>query len=64
MGRKPSIEYIDMPASVRNQYQYFTRADMSKLRKAGYTKPTMSLEDAIRDCVQNYLQEGKYLAGA
>ncbi|MHC4560816.1 MAG: ADP-glyceromanno-heptose 6-epimerase [Planctomycetota bacterium] len=63
MGRKPNIEYIDMPTSIRNQYQYFTQADIAKLRKAGYDKQTTPLEDAIKDYVQNYLQEGKYLTG-
>jgi ADP-L-glycero-D-manno-heptose 6-epimerase len=62
MGRKPNIEYIDMPNSIRNQYQYFTRADISKLRNAGYDKQITPLEDAIKDYVQNYLQEDRYLA--
>jgi len=61
-GKKPSIEYIDMPESIRNQYQYFTQAEMTKLRKTGYSKQATSLEDAIKDYVQNYLQENKYLA--
>ncbi len=56
MGKLPKIEYIDMPDSIRNQYQYFTEADISKLRRAGYDKEPMSLEDAIVDYVQNYLQ--------
>jgi len=55
------IEYIDMPESIRNQYQYFTQADMTKLRKAGYNKQTASLEDAIKDYVQNYLIKEEYL---
>jgi ADP-L-glycero-D-manno-heptose 6-epimerase len=63
MGRKPKIEYIDMPDSIRNQYQYFTEADISKLRQAGYKKKTTSLEDAIKDYVQNYLQKDEYLTG-
>ena len=63
MGKKPTIEYVDMPHSIRNQYQYFTKADMSKLRNAGCEKQTISLEDAIRDYVQNYLQEDAYLTG-
>ncbi|MHC4299547.1 MAG: ADP-glyceromanno-heptose 6-epimerase [Planctomycetota bacterium] len=63
MGKKPTIEYVDMPHRIRNQYQYFTRADMSKLRNADYKKHTTSLEDAIRDYVQNYLQEDAYLTG-
>jgi len=61
MGKTPKIEYIEMPASIRNQYQYFTQADISKLRKAGYDKQTTSLEDAIKDYVQNYMQKGEYL---
>ncbi len=63
IGCKPNIEYIDMPVSIRNQYQYFTQADISKLRRAGYGRQTMSLEDAIRDYVQNYLKQGSYLTG-
>ena len=63
MGRKPNIEYIEMPASIRNQYQYFTQADLSKLRRAGYSKQTTPLEDAIRDYTQNYLEKDLYLTG-
>lgn len=60
-GKKPNIEYVDMPESIRNQYQYFTQAEMTKLRTAGYKKQTTSLEDAIKDYVQNYLAKGIYL---
>ena len=63
MDKEPNIEYIEMPDSVRNQYQYFTQADITKLRNAGYNKEVTSLEDAIKDYVQNYLQKGGYLAG-
>jgi ADP-L-glycero-D-manno-heptose 6-epimerase len=63
MGKKPNIEYIEMPTSIRNQYQYFTQADLSKLRKAGYSKPITTLEDAIKDYIQNYLEKGLYLTG-
>ena len=63
MGRKPNIEYIEMPASIRNQYQYFTQADLSKLRRAGYSEPITPLEDAIRDYIQNYLEKDLYLTG-
>ena len=63
MGKKPNIEYIDMPDSIRNQYQYFTQADISKLRNAGYDKQITPLEDAIKDYVQSYLREGGYLTG-
>jgi ADP-L-glycero-D-manno-heptose 6-epimerase len=61
MGKEPRIEYIEMPESIRNQYQYYTRADMTKLRKAGYSKQMAPLEDAIKDYVQNYLQEDAFL---
>ncbi len=63
MGKSVNIEYIDMPEPIRNHYQYFTQADMTKLHKAGYNKQTTSLEDAIKDYVQNYLQEDGYLTG-
>lgn len=63
MGKKPNIEYIDMPDSIRNQYQYFTQADISKLRNSGYDRQISPLEDAIKDYVQNYLQEEGYLTG-
>jgi ADP-L-glycero-D-manno-heptose 6-epimerase len=63
MGSKPRIEYIEMPDSIRNQYQYYTCADITRLRKAGYDKETNPLEDAIEDYVQNYLQKDGYLTG-
>jgi ADP-L-glycero-D-manno-heptose 6-epimerase len=62
MAIKPNIEYIAMPESIRNQYQYFTQADITKLRKAGYDKRITSLEDAIKDYVQNYLQKDAHLS--
>ena len=63
MAKKPNIEYIEMPDSIRGQYQYFTQADISKLRSAGCGKKPTSLESAIKDYVQNYLQKGEYLTG-
>ena len=61
MNKEPNIEYIEMPDSIRNQYQYFTQADISKLRKAAYDMEITPLEDAVKDYVQNYLQKGGYL---
>ncbi len=55
MGREPHITYIDMPADLQGKYQYFTQAEMGKLRQAGYDKPFTSLEDGISDYVKNYL---------
>jgi ADP-L-glycero-D-manno-heptose 6-epimerase len=60
---EPNIEYIEMPESIRNQYQYYTCADITKLRKAGYKKQITPLEAAINDYVQNYLQKDMYLTG-
>ena len=56
MGRRPEIAYIDMPESLRNQYQYFTQADGAKLRSAGYDRPFTTLEEAVRDYVTTYLE--------
>jgi ADP-L-glycero-D-manno-heptose 6-epimerase len=58
LGREPRIEYIDMPESIRDKYQYFTQADVHKLLSAGYDRPITSLEDAVRDYVVNYLVPG------
>jgi ADP-L-glycero-D-manno-heptose 6-epimerase len=63
MNKKAKIEYIEMPESIRNQYQYFTQADIRKLRKAGYEKETSTLEDAVKDYVQNYLEKGFWPGG-
>ncbi len=55
LGREPSVAYFDMPETLRGAYQYFTEARMDRLRQAGYTRPFTSLEDGVRDYVQNYL---------
>jgi|CXWL01.1.fsa_nt_gi ADP-L-glycero-D-manno-heptose 6-epimerase len=60
MGKEPVIEYIDMPEDIRDKYQYFTEADMTKLQEAGYTKPFYSLEDGVGDYVKNYLMKKEY----
>lgn len=49
VGLKPNIEYCEMPAELKGKYQYFTQAEMSKLRTASYKKPFTSLEDSIKD---------------
>lgn len=49
------IHYIDMPEGLKDRYQYFTEADMTKLREAGYTKDFTSLEDGVKDYVQNHM---------
>lgn len=55
MGKKPNIEYIDMPESIRDKYQYLTRAEMGKLRALGYTAEFRTLEDSVADYVTGYL---------
>ena len=55
IGRKPNINYIDMPNELIKHYQYITQANIAKLRAAGYTEPFTPLEDGIKDYVQNYL---------
>jgi ADP-L-glycero-D-manno-heptose 6-epimerase len=57
MDLEPNISFIDTPADIRDTYQYFTEADMSKLRSAGYTEPFFGLEEGIEDYVQRYLRE-------
>jgi ADP-L-glycero-D-manno-heptose 6-epimerase len=59
LGREPRIEYIEMPEVIRDKYQYFTQANIGKLRAAGYDRPITSLEDAVRDYVVNYLVPGR-----
>jgi ADP-L-glycero-D-manno-heptose 6-epimerase len=55
MGKKPDITYIDMPEDIRDKYQYFTEADMTKLRNAGYTESFYSLEEGVSEYVKKYL---------
>ncbi len=60
LGKKPEIEFIDTPQDIRDKYQYFTEADMTKLKNIGYKKPFASLEDGVNDYVKNYLSSHKY----
>ena len=61
LDRKPEIEFIDMPEHIRNQYQYHTCADVSRLLATGWNKPTSTLEESVSDYVRNYLVPGKHL---
>ena len=60
MDLDPSIQYIDMPEDIRDKYQYFTEANMKKLRDAGYKDEFYSLEKGVEDYVRNYLSKEKY----
>jgi len=55
LNKKPHIKYVDTPVEIRDKYQYFTEAKMARLRAFDYDEPFTSLEDGIRDYVQNYL---------
>lgn len=61
MGKPLNINYVDMPEHLKAKYQYYTCADMTRMRSAGYTKEPMSLQDAIRDDICNYLAKDHYL---
>jgi ADP-L-glycero-D-manno-heptose 6-epimerase len=59
--KKTIIDFVDTPADIRDKYQYFTEADMAKLKNAGYNKEFFSLEEGVNDYVRNYLIPEKYL---
>lgn len=61
LGLEPNIGFIDTPADIRDKYQYFTQANMAKLRSIGYDRPFCSLEEGIADYVGHYLKEHNYL---
>jgi ADP-L-glycero-D-manno-heptose 6-epimerase len=61
LGAKPNIEYVDMPPSIRSQYQYFTQADVANLQRAGYNVGFTPLEESVRRYVTQFLdQEDRY----
>ncbi len=59
LGLEPNISFMDTPEDIRDKYQYFTEADMSKLIDAGYNKAFTSLEAGVSDYVKEYLESGK-----
>ena len=63
LNKPVNIEYIDLPEHLREKYQYFTEANMNKIKKAGYNTSIKSLEDGVSDYVKNYLL-GKQFLGA
>jgi len=60
LNKSVNIEYIDTPIDIRDKYQYFTEANMSKLVHQGYNKPFTSLEEGVTDYVTNYLNGHRY----
>jgi len=61
LGKEPNISFIDTPLDIRDKYQYFTEANMGKLIAQGYDKPFHTLEEGVKDYVQNYLLKKAYL---
>lgn len=62
LGQQPRIDYVDMPERLRDRYQYYTQASMGKLQAAGFNHKMTSLEDGVRDYLENYLlQQDPYL---
>ncbi|MCC6182117.1 MAG: ADP-glyceromanno-heptose 6-epimerase [Bacteroidia bacterium] len=60
LGKEANIEFIDTPIDIRDKYQYFTEANMSKLKAQGYQQEFSSLEDGVHDYVTNYLIGKRY----
>jgi ADP-L-glycero-D-manno-heptose 6-epimerase len=60
IDKESNIEFIDMPEDIRDKYQYFTEANMQKLKSAGYNKDFYSLENGVQDYLRNYLSDGKF----
>jgi ADP-L-glycero-D-manno-heptose 6-epimerase len=61
LNKETSIEFVAMPEDIRANYQYFTQAEMTSIRNAGYSLPFTSLESAIDEYVVDYLTPGKFL---
>ena len=58
MGREPSINWVEMPAELKSKYQYFTQADVAKLRRSGYTREFTPIEEGVRQYVE-WLKAGR-----
>jgi ADP-L-glycero-D-manno-heptose 6-epimerase len=61
MELSEDIQFMDTPADIRDKYQYFTEANMTKLRAIGYQRPFHSLEEGVSDYITNYLNSGTYI---
>ncbi len=62
MDKPVNIEYVDMPENLRGKYQYFTQAELKKIKDAGYSKPITPLDEGVADYVKNYLMKERNLA--
>jgi ADP-L-glycero-D-manno-heptose 6-epimerase len=62
LSQPPQIEFIEMPAGMQSKYQYFTQANIDRLKSTGYSGPRFTLEEGVKDYVQNYLVPGGTLS--
>ena len=62
LSKPAQIDFIDMPVTMRSRYQYFTEANIERLKKTGYQGPRFTLEEGVKDYVQNYLVPGERLS--
>ncbi len=60
VDKTPQIDFMDTPIDIRDKYQYFTEANMTKMKSIGYSKPFHTLEEGVKDYVKNYLVGKKY----
>ncbi len=60
VGKPVNIEFVDMPEVIRGKYQYFTEANLKKIRTAGYDKHIMNVREGVMDYVKNYLLKEIY----
>jgi len=60
MGVEENISFVDTPEDIRDNYQYFTEADMTKLKSIGYNKEFHTLEEGVLDYVKSFLERGYY----
>ncbi len=60
VNKPAQIDFMDTPIDIRDKYQYFTEANMAKLKSIGYSKPFHTLEEGVKDYVENYLVGKKY----
>jgi ADP-L-glycero-D-manno-heptose 6-epimerase len=60
VSKEPNIDFVDTPIDIRDKYQYFTEANMSKLKSIGYSKPFHTLEEGVQDYVKNHLVGKRY----
>jgi ADP-L-glycero-D-manno-heptose 6-epimerase len=61
LNKRINIEYIDLPEHLKEKYQYFTEANIDKIKKASFSSSISNLEDGVTDYVKNYLLVNKFL---